>query len=598
MKEGDRLKAVATFAIFLLFFSFSVVEASHKLSHDPPGGGGGSGGGTSPDTGTVTAEEEGGGAPTPIVIIPVSPLGGDTIKKGVLTIVVKGFRGLNPESDMDIMATSDLFGMMTLLNNFEQRGSGVYGANVTLEKSLEKGVYAITLRGQKGSIFTERRLLITLDPTITISTSSKESYFQGERMFYEGSMQYFDGSSARNVSLEASFFAPNFFFTKNSSTDEWGTFAISYPISFAEPEGAWDVRLRARDSDGNAGEIILKTKVAMPEGVVFYMVSFLSPFKDAEFKRGSVVPITVEVKDESRLLEKATVEFKDPRGELLRLPEVRPGIYAVESPIPRDAPLGVWQLSTQALKTVDGITQAGGNRLAVNILPATIQLTLLQPTNFEFFAGQQIPLKARASYSDGSPVEKAILSVLIGNQTIPLLETDPGLYESTYLFSAADAAVAGLAFLPGEKIISGQLAVSAADVYGNRAALSPKAITLRLVGKAELALRLFYYTVVVRYWYLFAAGFLVIALITSPVLYHAHLHSSLKKTVMGEARLIEMQRDLQRKYFKHHTLSRTDYEKLMLEYREKSFGLKEKKLELQEKIGKKEFRKPQKKKKR
>ena len=105
-----------------------------------------------------------------------TPEDGETIKREILTILVKGYRGTNPESDMVVTTTSDLFGEIALVNNFEQRGSGIYGANVTINKDIEKGNYVILVHGRRGSAVDEHQILVTLDPIITIETSVKDFY--------------------------------------------------------------------------------------------------------------------------------------------------------------------------------------------------------------------------------------------------------------------------------------------------------------------------------------------------------------------------------------------------------------------------------------
>lgn len=583
-----RVKLVLAFVtIFLLTFSLiSITEASHKPSHNPPGQG--DGGGTTTDGSSTTSEDEGGSGPSPISVILQSPQGGDTLKRGQLTLLVKGATGINPESDMDITVTSDLFETVKLTHNFEQRGIGIYGANVTIGRAVEKGTHSIVVKGQKGSAVNERRILMTLDPTIAISSSIEGSYYHGDRIFFEGDLKYFDDSLAKNASLEVALFAPgDYFFNLSTTSDQNGKFAVSYPISFAEPEGNWEIRITARDRDGNEGSTILKTKISTPEGVVFYTVNFLSPFKDAEFKRGSTVPITVEVKDEDRLLEKAKLEFKNPRGELIPITEVRSGIYSLEYHLTPYDPLGVWQISAQALKTIDGVAKAGGNRIKVTVLPETLNLVLLQPTTFDFFTGQQISFKTKLAYGDGIAVENAKVTVKINNETVILSENELGIYESTYLFSTKDAAAAGLAYSVGEKLGTTNLELYAEDVYGNSVAVPQKAITVKSVSKTELMLRLFYYGIIARYWYLFLTVFLLLVLVTEPVWYHFYLKTSLRRIQGAEERAVEVQKDIQRKYFKRHSMSRDDYDKLMLKYREQTSAMKEKKLKIQKKLSKK-----------
>ncbi len=539
-------------------------------------------------TTTTTTTTTGGGGPAPITVSIESPEDGETLKREILTILVKGYRGTNPETDMIVTAVSDLFGEVSLTNNFEQRGSGIYGTNVTIGKEIKKGNYVILVHGRRGSAVDEHQILVTLNPTITIETSIKNSYLKGERIFFEGEAKYFDSSLAKNASLEITPFAPgDYFFNISTTSDQNGRFTVSYPISFAEPEGNWDIKITASDKDGNEGSTILKTKVSTPEGVVFYTVNFLSPFKDAEFKRGSTVPITVEVKDEGRLLEKAAVEFKNPHGEFIHLIEVRPGTYSLEYHPPPYDPLGVWQISVQALKTVDGVTKAGGNRITVTVLPETPHLILLQPTTFDFFIGQQIAFKTKLEYTDGIAVEKARLIAKIDNETIIFSEDEPGLYQGTYLFSTKNVAATRSAYSPGEKVTTTSLEMYAEDIYGNSVSVPRKAITVKSISKPELLLRLFYYNIIARYWYLFVFGFLLLVLVTEPLWYKHHLKTSLRRTHEAEQRTLEIQKEIQRKYFKHHSISRDDYDKLILKYREQTVALREKNLRIQKKLSKK-----------
>jgi|SRR3989344_3030840 len=549
----------------------------------PPSGGGGGG------TTTTTTTTTGGGGVTSVTVSIETPEDGETIKRGVLTIVVKGYRGTNPETDMIVTATSDLFGEISLVNNFEQRGSGVYGTNVTINKDVKKGNYVILVHGRRESAVDEHQILVNLNPTITVDASVKNSYLKGDRIFFEGNTKFFDGNTTKNASLEIALFAPgDYFFNLSTASDDNGKFAVSYPISFAEPDGTWDIRITARDKDGNEGSTILKTKVSTPEGTVFYTVNILSPFKDAEFKRGSVVPITVEVKDEGRLLEGATVEFKDQHGEFLSLKEISPGIYSAEYKLHLHSHGDTWQMPTQALKTVDGITKAGGNRISIRIIPATLNLVLLQPTNFDFFAGQQITLQAQLQYSDGTPAERSTIKALLNNQSIALSEVEPGIYEAKYLVTPTETAAAGQEAFFSRKTETATMELSAEDVYGNIVTTPVAAVTIKQISRPELLVRRFYYDVVARYWYLFVSGFFFLLFVTYPLWHPYYLKVRLRKLTEAEKRIIEVQKDIQRKYFKHHSITREDYDKLMLKYRERASDLKENRLVLSTKLGRNE----------
>jgi len=257
------------------------------------------------------------------------------------------------------------------------------------------------------------------------------------------------------------------------------------------------------------------------------------------------------------------------------LQEVAPGTYTAEYKIKPDDPLERWYIAVQAVKTVNGITKAGGTKIPIVIWPAALNLALVNQRTTDFFTGQQTEIKAELSYSDGIKIEKADVFATIGNETIKLIETNLGEYSVFYLFTEKD-------------VTATSLQLSASDIYGNSVAITPKAIEVKQIGKYELKFRLFYYNILARYWYIFVFGILLAVTVTKPLWYKKYLKVNLKKAVENEERVIEMEKDIQRKYFKHHSITREDYDKLMLKYRERASDLKEKRLRLNEKlVGKK-----------
>ena len=142
----------------------------------PPSGGGG--------TTTTTVTTEGGGGPKPVKIVVKNPQDGDTIKRGVLTILVEGYVASNLDSEVRVSAESELFGEIKLINNFEQRGTGIYGANVTIGKDIEKGEHAIVVKGELAT-YDEQRILINVDPEIYINVFfNQEEFLKGERILF------------------------------------------------------------------------------------------------------------------------------------------------------------------------------------------------------------------------------------------------------------------------------------------------------------------------------------------------------------------------------------------------------------------------------
>ena len=558
-------------SIFLLEPLNSLTGMAQGGVPGPPGGSPPGQAGTTTTT-TTTTDGGGGGPPSPVKVVLQNPLDGDTIKRGVLTIFVEGFEGGDPDSDLRITAESELFETVKLVRNFEKRDSGIYGANVTIGKNITKGEYAIVVKGERGT-YDEQRILITVDPTIYINTHlNQEEFFKGERIRLSGDLAYFDDEPVKNNTVELSISAPDFLLNKTIISNTLGRFEDDYLISFAEPDGRWNIKIWAADEDDNEGNINLFTKVSTPERVAFYTVTFLSPLTNAEFKRGSSVPITVEIKEEGKPVRDAVVDFRNPQAEILNLKEVEPGTYTAEYKIKSDDPLREWYIAVQAVKTINGITRAGGTKIPVTIRPAALNLVLVRPRTTDFFSGLQIEIEAELSYTDGTKVEKADVFAVIGDETIKLVETELGEYSAFYLFTEKD-------------VTAKSLQLSASDIHGNSVTLTPKAIEVERIGKYELKLRLFYHNILARYWYIFVLVILLAVIVTKPLWYKKYLKVSLKKAIEDGKRVIEMEKDTQRKYFKHHSISRDDYDKSMHKYRTRASDLKEKRLRLKKKLG-------------
>ncbi len=512
------------------------------------------------------------GSSEPIKLTIKSPKDGDTIKRGILTLLVEAFEGTTPSSQMAVTAESELFGKIALENQFGHTDVGTYGANVTIGKNVTKGSYKITVTARRRSI-AEEKISVNADPTIYINTTLEKNYSKGERIVFKGNLNYFDNSSVNKSNVKISISAKDFAINKTIKSDENGMFEDSYLISFAEPDGIWDVRIIATDSNENLGLVLFSPKISTPEGVAFYVVNFLSPLKNADFKRGSTIPLTVEIRDEGNFVENATVDLKTPQGDVIKFEEIKPGTYISDYTLTFSDPIGIWNIPVQAVKTANRITKAGGTRLPVNIVSADLNLLLLNPIETNFFTGESVEIKAELKYPDGLKVENARVNAKIINNTIELMERAPGVYSNNYLFSEKDAG-------------SGFMQISAVDLYENSIKIPNRAIRVESVSPFELVLLLLYNTVVLRYWYIWAFILIAIGIVTRPVWYGKYLNVQQKRMTEEEKNLLSLKKELQLKYFKLHSVNKENYDKLMFHYNERTLDLNETKISVQKELKK------------
>src|SRR3989344_3514530 len=373
---------------------------AHKDSHNPGGRGdsdeGDEGGDTSTGTTTTSTESGGGGGIQKVVgVIARDPENLETLKRGTHLFLTQVYYTGKPSNDAKVTAESNLFGKLNFplikpLARYSISDDGFYGLNITLGKNVTKGRYKILYKAEQNVQYDEFALLINIDSELRINASLNEKYFKGQNIEISGFMYDFNGTPPEkvNATISASH-GEGLIFKKDVSISQNGFFQYIFPISFGEPEGIWDITIEVKDKDGNEGNLSLKTNIVTPTGVAFYTVTFLSPLADGEFKRGSIVPITVEIKDGEKPIENASVDFRTPKAEIAGLREVAPGTYTAEYNIKQDDPLGKWYIAVQAVKTVNNITKAGGTKIPIVIWPAAINLALIEPKKTDFFRSEE-----------------------------------------------------------------------------------------------------------------------------------------------------------------------------------------------------------------
>lgn len=549
------------------------------------GGGGDTGGndtGTGGSGGSTTTTTIDGGTIIPVDIFFEQPLEGDIVKRGPVTLVVRALNGGVLDNSIAVNAYSTLFSNMPLIGGHNGR-TGYYGTTFTIDEKDAAGKHTIRVTAEKEA-YDEQQISITVDPTITINATINGTFEKGTRIYIEGSATYFDGSPVTSTPVDLVISAGEQTIVNTQvNITRFGTLKEDYLISFADPEGDWTISMTATDSYGNTGTYVYEDAVTTPEGVAFYTVTFLSPLKNGEFSRGDAIPVTVQVSEEETLITDAIVQLRQSDGSLTQLREVEEGTYTGEYDVGLSDELGTLQISVQATTNVNNITRAGGNSIPVIVRAATINTVLLKPTSTEFFTGQRIIFEGRATYDNDLPVENAEAKVQFGNKTITLRETEPGIYKGDYVVLPEDLEVK-------------TMVLSVVDAFGSVAKGQSEAISIEPIGEYELQARLFYYNYVRPFWYAYAGGLVLFLLITYPLWHGMHMRRQLKKTKRKETEILDMEKDIQRKYFKKHNISRENYDALMLKYRERAEELEEIERKLDNKIHKKKATKNKKKK--
>jgi hypothetical protein len=266
--------------------------------------------------------------------------------------------------------------------------------------------------------------------TLTLYTNNT-SYQNGDTILIDGTVEASDGTAVGGV------------VTILFSCGEWsrrlvveaianGDYVAEYIISLGDQAGAWTILASAVDVDGNIGEISSNIEVSLPSNI-YYTVSFLSPPNNSSKSRGSPVTLSLQVKEGDNLVDGAEVSYRSPKNDDVSLAPVEGahGTYSATYIIEWDDPTGDWCISADVKKVTGGGTKVGGYYTIVNVQPAVLQLDLFSPSGRESGVGEQVEIKVRASYTDGTPVEGATATMnMAGYGNIVLVGEGNGVYKS------------------------------------------------------------------------------------------------------------------------------------------------------------------------
>ncbi|MBU4501316.1 MAG: hypothetical protein KKA79_01895 [Nanoarchaeota archaeon] len=505
----------------------------------------------------------------------------DTLKRGTHVLKVIVFFGKRPTSSAKVYAEAPFFPEKLRLyddsvHQDEKQFDGIYANEFIIGKDVKPGDYKIKLTAEKDKARDEEIITLTVDPNLNIKLASlQESYVKGERINLNGEIEDFEKETP-NVTVKLSLDRlGDMLYEQTYKTNVFGQFLDSYLISFADPDGGWNLKITAEDKDGNEGKLNLKPMIGTPAGVTYYLVEFLSPVKGASYSRGETVPISIQVSQEEMPIERAKVTLLSPKGKYLELTELEPGVYTTNYNIDFNDPLGQWRLAVQAIKEIAGVTRAGGNTIPLQIKSGEIRFEILSPIDQTALTGQNIIYRIKAMYPDDTLVRGAELKVeLSNNQTLIFFEEKAGIYTTEYLATTQDIGALDA------KII-------ATDTKGNTAIIPSLLLHVEKRTIVELYMILFYRKVIRLYWWAFLTFLIIAGMLYKPTFDIKMLNRILMKSKNEQKTVRAMQIEAEREYYKLRSISKSDFKRLIQGYKERLANAKEQQKKAEEKLGKK-----------
>ena len=583
MKNKKELDKVAIILIIILALAFivnyeepTITGMSHKPGHDPPGQGGGGppggggGGGGSGDSGTSTSTSGGSaGVQKVIGIYPQFPLNEQTIKNGEEIFKVKITYGGSPSSSAEVILESELFETTEL--KYTLGVTGNYDGNVTIKKK-PNGKYRILYKVEYKED-EEGEILINLDPELRIDTEVKNNYSKGEKIKFTGVVKDFNGTLQENVEVKIKGLSlSGQLFEKTTSTIN-GQFSEEYLISHADPKGILNITIEAEDEYGNYGIKSFPSEIKQ-SGVEHFIVNFMSPLTDSEFKRSESIPITIQLKEQNNLVEGADVSLYTPQDEKIELKEVDKGTYSTNYIVDSNDPLGKVLLKIVASKEVkEGIVKVGGDSLPITFSPTEITFETSSPSRDIIYTNSRLKIETRLSYPDGSPVEGSyVVAELSNGEIIDLLEGKRGTYSGDYLITSDDRGALNLK-------------ITAEDINEN---VGSTELTLFVRKRSFIGniLSWSYENAIKRYLWAF-----ITILIAATIFYRGdweikYLNYMLLRTTNKQKELGNLEAETEKKYYKEGSVTRKEFQKLKQDCEEKIMREREKEQSIRERLKK------------
>lgn len=463
------------------------------------------------------------------------------------------FPGMTPITLYDDGAHDDAFA-----------DDAIYGSEIVISGLIPEGSYIVNVSASKwGNWANETRTIIVNKSLATTFSSDNSTYYKGYDIQLAGAITSLQGLKKENMSLVLNFTSGTWNFHTEIQTDENGEFEYTYPIYFSDPDGEWKISINGYDDINNSVQQDIYVNVITPSQLLYYGV-FFSAMPGSSYKRGSEIPISVYVRKGDNPISSANVSYRDPDGVKRYLSEVSTGVYEDIYSIPLNATLGVWSLAIQATKYEGDTLQAGASvPLLVEIEPMSFEYTLIEPTQFQFVAGEQINIVISLRFENGTPVTGAIVTSNnpSGGNLIFDEQDIPGYYGVSYSPTNLENG-------------SWSLSIKAQDISGNLATIN-----------REILIRESIPLIPPWGWILIISvimGTLVYWKVQGETRFYVWRYDKLKKE---KDRVESMKGIVEERYF-NRRIDEETYTKLMRDYEEQSVDVLSKVAQIKEKIKK------------
>lgn len=474
----------------------------------------------------------------------ILPQTGESFARGQTGTIVVGITALGIDITSAEVTTDGYFGNLEFFNDGKHGdgkvGDKIYGAFFKVPKNAIEGTQIITVTADYRNVIKQIKIPIQIKPQITTQLLAPKNVLLGNTIFVNGQLSVGTYPVATTLDLNLTDTTGRPIDQKTVITDSNGKFSYSFRTSQTDAPGIWHLNGFGTDQNQNTASFAIPINVVDPTAERNLQVETI--IETTQIKRGEEFAIIARISDLNELVIDATVELADPQNRRFPFVLQENGDYFLNYQAPFDLPLGEQAFEIIAQKTA-GITLQGNSTLIVTISQKPFTIEIVEPTQKTFTVGDSIPFKFLAKYSANQPVLDATAELIVGNNKLALQSQGGGFYFAIYQPNEND--IGTLAF---EAFIK--------DPYNNQT-LSNGNIEVFGFGTG---------------YYLSKYGllFFIIAILCSAALFAVRigfLKKNENKSLQNrKSQLIELEKDIQTKYFNDASIEKKEFDQSMEKY--------------------------------
>jgi len=435
-----------------------------------------------------------------------------------------------------------------------------YDSKITFSttKSAEEGSFVYSIQGEGSGIVKTVNIYVDIQTSLSLTVDTdKKSYEKGQKIQISGIVKDPVNNPVESGTAKINLTSQNWSHSFSTSIRN-GEYNASYYITFDNPEGKWNILVKATDSKGHTTSIPENTSITVktPEYYDHYSIKILNPIVDQIFELGESITFTISLSNEKdEKIQEAEVKAWFPNGDEIIFSEGSFGIYSSIYNLGYTTQVGNLSLYVEGKKYEDGKLKAGFNYIDFKIQAIQPIVELIEPTKNSFEVGESIDIKIKVLYPDGTPLDMGIITA-IGSyyDEIIFTKSGPGIYIAQYTPAIDD-------------IGNFTIHLRIEDAYGNFVELEGENIE---VIHANIV------SYLIRYWWVTITGVFSITLV---FVYFINKKLRINKLDLIWKKITELENLKKRNaimYFSEGKLTREVYDHLNQEYETKITQLSKK----------------------